>query len=171
MKDLINYLDRGIITLDQNLKIISWNKWLESKTSTSEADILGKELSEIFPEIKSHVYLQFFTHSYPIFTYEGAVHNLSPVQGTSNILDFFGLEILEGNAEIVDKTVSTFMISKSKAQQIFGDESPLNKVVPLSNNHLRPEKGRIVGVFEDVRADSHIHFDVIKLIQPDDHVG
>ena len=53
MKDLINYLDRGIITLDQNLKIISWNKWLESKTSTSEADILGKELSEIFPEIKN----------------------------------------------------------------------------------------------------------------------
>ena len=51
MKDLINYLDRGIISLDQDLKVLRWNKWLELKTTIPESDIIGKKLSDLFPQI------------------------------------------------------------------------------------------------------------------------
>ena len=44
-------INNGLIILDENLRICTWNKWLEIRTDISEEEILGKNICEEFPYI------------------------------------------------------------------------------------------------------------------------
>jgi PAS domain S-box-containing protein len=44
---------QGIFTTDDELKIRSWNRWLERTTGTSEAAVVGRPLFEVCPELLS----------------------------------------------------------------------------------------------------------------------
>lgn len=46
-----NFLDEGVFTTDENLRIILWNRWLEQRSSISSEKALGKKIFELFPEI------------------------------------------------------------------------------------------------------------------------
>jgi signal transduction histidine kinase len=41
----------GVFTLDTSLRVQSWNRWMESHSSFSCADVKGRPLFEIFPEL------------------------------------------------------------------------------------------------------------------------
>jgi two-component system, cell cycle sensor histidine kinase and response regulator CckA len=41
----------GIFTTDRNLRITSWNHWLESHSSLRAEDVLGRHLLEIIPSL------------------------------------------------------------------------------------------------------------------------
>lgn len=43
----------GICATDTDLKIRSWNSWLEAASGLSKAEVIGKSLLESFPEIKA----------------------------------------------------------------------------------------------------------------------
>ncbi|KYC43188.1 hybrid sensor histidine kinase/response regulator [Scytonema hofmannii PCC 7110] len=44
--------DRGILTTDADLNICSWNRWLEIHSGLSSKEIIGRNLLEIYPELK-----------------------------------------------------------------------------------------------------------------------
>jgi len=41
----------GVFTLDQSLRIKTWNSWMESHSGLSSAHVVGRELIEVFPEL------------------------------------------------------------------------------------------------------------------------
>ena len=66
--------------------------------------------------------------------------------------EVFGLEMIRGKATL--NLPNTCVISESKAKEIFGNEDPIGKVL-IVNEGMRHE---ITGIFEDLPANSHIHF-------------
>ena len=66
--------------------------------------------------------------------------------------EVFGLEMKRGKATL--NQPNTCVISESKALEIFGNEDPIGKVL-IVNEGMRHE---ITGIFEDLPANSHIHF-------------
>ncbi|MDZ4820751.1 MAG: PAS domain-containing protein [Planctomycetota bacterium] len=51
----LDNLDRlgawGILTTDNNLTIIGWNRWLERHSGKKAADVIGKPLLEVFADL------------------------------------------------------------------------------------------------------------------------
>ena len=66
--------------------------------------------------------------------------------------EVFGLQMKRGKATL--NQPNTCVISESKAKEIFGNEDPIGKVL-IVNEGMRHE---ITGIFEDLPANSHIHF-------------
>ncbi|MBN2694567.1 diguanylate cyclase [bacterium] len=48
---LLDLMDNGIMLLDKELEISFWNQWLEFHTNLQKKDVIGKKLTDIFPEI------------------------------------------------------------------------------------------------------------------------
>ncbi|WP_430459897.1 EAL domain-containing protein [Thalassolituus sp. LLYu03] len=48
---IINSVSAGILVLDQNTRIISWNTWMEKRSGMAAAEVLNKPLLDIFPEL------------------------------------------------------------------------------------------------------------------------
>lgn len=42
---------QGILTTDDQLRIVSWNLWLEERTNKRAADVIGRSLLELFPNL------------------------------------------------------------------------------------------------------------------------
>ena len=42
---------QGIVTTDSELKVVEWNHWMEEHTCKTAADVIGKNLLEVFPEL------------------------------------------------------------------------------------------------------------------------
>ncbi len=56
MKDLLqiaisDYLDQGVLFLDEKCCVLFWNKWLERHSQLKREAVIGKPLGELFPEI------------------------------------------------------------------------------------------------------------------------
>jgi len=51
-KKIVSAINNGVIILDANLSIQHYNRWMEIHTHIKEKDLLGKILTDIFPEIK-----------------------------------------------------------------------------------------------------------------------
>ena len=51
----LDNLDRlgawGILTTDENLKIVGWNRWLQRHSGKQETDVLGRPLFDVFPDL------------------------------------------------------------------------------------------------------------------------
>ncbi len=50
---ILNTIDNGVIILDDNLEVYFWNMWLEARTNISKADIVSKDITEFYPNIKT----------------------------------------------------------------------------------------------------------------------
>jgi PAS domain S-box-containing protein len=48
-QDVISYAREGIIVYDHELRIVLWNKFMETLTGITEAEVLGKNAIELFP--------------------------------------------------------------------------------------------------------------------------
>lgn len=45
-------LDAGIVAVDENLRIIRWNSWIESTTGLHGDALAGRDICEVFPALK-----------------------------------------------------------------------------------------------------------------------
>ena len=43
---------QGIVTTDSDLNVVEWNHWMEEHTGKRAADVIGKNLLELFPELR-----------------------------------------------------------------------------------------------------------------------
>lgn len=73
--------------------------------------------------------------------------------------EIFELEMVKGRARLNDAFFC--IISESKAREIFGNEDPIGKLLYV-NQGMRHE---ISGVYKDLPANSHIHFDYFMPIR------
>ncbi|CAD5281459.1 MULTISPECIES: ABC transporter permease [unclassified Imperialibacter] len=72
----------------------------------------------------------------------------------SNFFNMFSFRLQEGNSADVLTRPLTVVISKTIAEAVFGDETPIGQVITYDSN-LELE---VTGVFEDVPANSHLQF-------------
>ena len=49
---LQQFAPHGVFTLDASLRIRSWNHWMELHSSLTSAEVLGRELFEIYPDLE-----------------------------------------------------------------------------------------------------------------------
>jgi putative ABC transport system permease protein len=77
----------------------------------------------------------------------------------------FNFEMVAGRARLEDKL--TCIISKSMAEKIFGKEDPVGKTVYI--NEGMPHE--VTGVFKDLPANSHIHFNIFMSMATFIHYG
>src|ERR1700743_3024766 len=50
----------GVFTLDQSLQIKSWNRWMEAHSARSSAEVVGRSLFEVYPELVQRKLTQTF---------------------------------------------------------------------------------------------------------------
>lgn len=48
---ILDMIDAGIITLDKDLKIIDWNKWIDFRSELKISDVRNHFITEIFPNL------------------------------------------------------------------------------------------------------------------------
>ena len=48
---ILNTINNGVVILDEDLKVLAWNKWLEIFTNIKEDEIVGKYFHEVFSYI------------------------------------------------------------------------------------------------------------------------
>lgn len=49
---LLDYLEIGVLIIDEQGRILVWNRWLERYSGVKVDSAIGKQFSEIFPEVK-----------------------------------------------------------------------------------------------------------------------
>lgn len=52
--------DRGIFTTDASLKVVSWNHWLEVHSGVKATEAIGRNLLDLYPELKARRLDRFF---------------------------------------------------------------------------------------------------------------
>lgn len=50
-EQILDVLSQGVIVLDRELNVLMWNRWMEEHSSVSRKEVIGKKLTEIFPEL------------------------------------------------------------------------------------------------------------------------
>jgi len=88
--NMLDKVDNGIIVLDEDLKVLYWNKWLEIKTQIRAKDVLDNKLTDFFDYInkeqlvrKIKVSLKLNSHSY----YVASLHKYFIKIKLSNIIN------------------------------------------------------------------------------------
>jgi PAS domain S-box-containing protein len=49
---IFNAIDGGLVVLDKGQRVTHWNTWMEAASARSAAEVMGKQLGEIFPECR-----------------------------------------------------------------------------------------------------------------------
>ena len=76
------------------------------------------------------------------------------------VVDFFDIEVFQGDVKALEDPKS-ILISRSKAAQIFGFESPIDQVLSINDEHTYT----VQGVFEDFPENTHLDLDFIISFQ------
>jgi putative ABC transport system permease protein len=75
----------------------------------------------------------------------------------SSFFHLFSYPFLQGNPTSALTTPNSIVISASTAKKYFGNENALGKTLQINGQWLL----NVTGIFQDVPANSHIHFDML----------
>lgn len=123
---------------------------LTTGESSSFAPPVGQRLKDSYPEIES------FTR---LFGRHGVISDLKQQQirfkyllVDSSFFSMFSFPFSQGNPKEVLKTKNSIVLSKSFAQRMFGNDSPIGREVEID------QKLRFIvtGVIEDIQENTHI---------------
>ncbi len=76
-------------------------------------------------------------------------------------LSFFGVQMIDGNAETALTEPFTMAISESTAMKYFGNENPIGKYLRLKDDDFNDENCQVTAVYKDLPANTHLKFDVL----------
>lgn len=80
--------------------------------------------------------------------------------GESNAFNLFSFDLLEGDPATVLNAPNTAVITQSASRKLFGNESPIGKVLPA--NVMREDREiEITGLMKDVPVNSHFTFEIL----------
>lgn len=117
----------------------------------------GQAVKEAFPEVLEYVKLN-KSFSGGIYSYkEKKFLEEKVVFATASFLKVFSFKLLRGNPEIALSRTNTAVLTESAAKKYFGSDDPVGKSIRYQDKNFF----EIVGVVEDVPANSHIHFDIL----------
>ena len=112
-----------------------------------------------FPEIEDYT---------RIYSSEGVVVNpdklklkIKYLMADSSFFHIFSFRLLKGNSETALSTKNSIVLSRTFANKLFGDESPMGKQVIIGRSHLT-----VTGIVGDISKSSNfVKFDAITNIQ------
>lgn len=109
-----------------------------------------------YPEVENAV--RFRSYGGYIVEYDNKVFNEPDcIYADSAFFKVFSFPLLEGDPDEVLKVRNTVAISERAAEKYFGNEEALGKILLLDNR----TEVEVSGVFENMPAASHFHFDFI----------
>jgi putative ABC transport system permease protein len=86
-----------------------------------------------------------------------------------SIFEILSLPLVEGDPAKALAAPNAVVISQSAARKYFGDDPALGKVLRIDSG-FSDEEYRVTGVYRDIPASSHIHFDGLISFSTLDHV-
>ncbi len=140
--------------------------WEDENPQTRTPHPMAQALVSDFPEVESAVSItpmwglgltrESFSFRNPEKDIRFEENNVMAVDST--FLDVFTFPLLKGDPKTALKNPDGILISSSMSKKYFGDEDPLGKQLAVNDEK---ELIQVVGVFEDVPAESHFHFDFL----------
>lgn len=125
----------------------------------NEANVMppvAETLRAAFPEVQEATRLRLA--GAPAIEYDNkSLKNHEVAFADPNFFEVFTLPLVQGDAKTALLQPNTVVISQAVAQNLFGHEDPIGKVIRLKgweNAH------KITGVMEGVPENSHFHFDL-----------
>ncbi len=127
---------------------------------------MAKSAIDEIPEVESAVRIM-SPQSLPL-QYEDRVFNAeNAIFSESEFFEIFDFEIIEGQTEDILDEPHSVVLTKTLAEKIFGEESPLGKNLVLNQNTLN-----VKAVMEDPPINSHIQFDMVRsMVAPEGNEG
>lgn len=102
-KQVLNQLHTGIILLDSKKRIAFWNRWLIEYTGKREEEVIGQEISSLYPLFKKKIYQDFFRHcleDYQGFFCSSSLHPLFfPPENRKKVRQNMQIEYLTSQGE------------------------------------------------------------------------
>lgn len=112
-----------------------------------------------FPEIEN--YTRIYSGNAVIINPNGLKLKVNYLMADSSFFHIFSFKLLKGNMETALKTKNSIVLSRTFANNLFGDESPIGKQVTIGSVHLM-----VTGVVGDISKSSNfVKCDAIINIQ------
>lgn len=92
-----------------------------------------------------------------VVKYAGNVYLCESMNADENYFEMMGIRLIEGDASLLAEGGDAAIISGSFAKKLFGDESPIAKILECDD-----EQVRIVGIAEDVDASLATQVDLYR---------
>jgi len=167
--------DRFHADADQLYRIV----WLSDNPQTRTPHPMAQAMADNFPEVESAVSLtplwkagltrRTLAFRNPEKDIRYNEKNVLAVDST--FFDVFGFRLLNGNPRTALTNPRGVILTESSARRYFGEEDPMGRFLQVGEEGSLLE---VVGVVEDVPANSHFHFDflvsyvTLKADDPDD---
>ncbi len=80
---------------------------------------------------------------------------------SEDFLKMFSYEMVAGNPDHALREPFQMVISESYARKYFGEEDPVGQHLRMQDDDFNDELCKVTGVVKDVRANSHLKFDIL----------
>src|SRR5918993_1425775 len=140
--------------------------WEDENPQTRTPHPMAQALVTDFPEVESAVSVtpmwglgltrEAFSFRNPEKDVQFEESNVMAVD--SSFFDVFTFPLIKGDPRTALKDPGGILISSSMAKKYFGDHDPLGKQLAVNDEK---DLIQVVGVFKDVPAESHFHFDFL----------
>ena len=118
----------------------------------------GKVLTEEIPEIINYTVTLKFEEL--VFRKgENTIHEKNVISGDSNFFKLFTYEVLQGSRETMLNEPNSLVLTESKAESYFGDDSALGQTIEILGEFNRSFV--VTGIIKDIPGNTHYKFDII----------
>jgi len=149
--------------------IYFFNQVFPNGYSTTMTTPLAKEMSEVFPEIKSYCLIRFINNeTFDVINKNGSKQKFTATinNATVGLLDVFTPEILAGDPRQALTQKGKALISENTAKRFFGNVNPIGKTVFY---HFDRTPLTVVAVFRDFPKNSSLSNNIFVYL-PDDNI-
>jgi len=144
---------------DQIYRITSEGRLFENDINdATTGSILSKALPDLFPEVQDAAALFDFGTSM-MSKPDGEGFRMKTSGATASLFDIFSFSVLQGDYKSLEQPNTAF-ITQSAAKRIYGDESPIGKILATGMDR-EYKKFTITGVMADVPSNTHFTFDFL----------
>ncbi|MCF0056362.1 ABC transporter permease [Dyadobacter sp. CY356] len=149
------------------IQLDDYKQGVLTNSSTISYHAEAPAIKEAFPEVESFVRLH---RADGMISYRKptgelvSYHEKRAFYADSSLFNVFSFPLLKGDTYRVLRRPESVVISERMAQKYFGQENPIGKTLQLSSDWQGGDYV-VEGIFADIPANSHIHFDFVFSIQ------
>jgi putative ABC transport system permease protein len=133
--------------------VFAWVNPNGSEISPQMTAPVAPDMMEEFPEVKAATRITGYNDGY--FTYQNKSYKAEKViYADSLFFKMFSFKLISGDPETILKDPFTIILNEKTAQNIFGNEDPVGKIVRWNNK----DDLMIKGIVKSPPANSHLQF-------------
>ena len=124
---------------------------------------VAAHLREEYAEVEAVVQFRRITSWFRV---EGRIfqYRLCPARG--DVIDFFGLELVRGDATALNRGDAAIVLTESLADKLFGQTDPIGRVVEVQRE-TAVQSFAVVGVMKDRPPNTRLEFDSVTFFASD----